>query len=113
MSRDNAILLDMLRAARLVVSFKGNLDKIAFLNDLKTQSAILHQLLVLGEATKRLSEVFRAAHPRVPWKMITGMRDKLIHEYDDVDLDEVWKTTSSDIPGLIAMLEPLVPQEKE
>jgi uncharacterized protein with HEPN domain len=48
--------MDMLKAARLVVTFKGDLDKVAFLNDLKTQSAILQQLLVLGEAAKWFKE---------------------------------------------------------
>ncbi len=91
--------------------FKGDLDTSAFLDDLKTQSAILHQLLVLGEAVKRLSEGFRMSHSEVPWRMIAGMRDKLIHGYDDVDLDEVWKTVSTDIPHLIARLEPLEPRE--
>ena len=113
MSRDDATLLDILKAARLVVAFKGNLTKKAFLRDIKTQSAILHQLLVIGEAVKRLSEVFRARHAEVQWTRIAGMRDKLIHAYDAVDLDEVWKTVTKDIAPLISFLEPLVPQEKE
>jgi uncharacterized protein with HEPN domain len=113
MPRDDAILLDILSAARLVVMFKGGINKPAFLNDLKTQSAILHQLLVLGEAVKRLSEGFRTSHPAVPWRMIAGMRDKLIHAYDAVDLDEVWKTISMDIPHLITLLEPWEPQQDE
>jgi uncharacterized protein with HEPN domain len=112
MSRDDATLLDMLKAARLVVAFKGNLTEKAFLRDVKTQSAILHQLLVIGEAVKRLSEEFRARHAEVPWVRIAGMRDKLIHAYDAVDLDEVWKTVTKDIAPLISFLEPLVPQEK-
>jgi uncharacterized protein with HEPN domain len=113
MPRDDATLLDILRAARLTVVFKGNLDKSAFLNDLKTQSAILHQLLVLGEAVKRLSEGFRTSHPAIPWRMIAGMRDQLIHAYDVVDLDEVWKTVSIDIPYLITQLAPLEPRQEE
>jgi len=112
MSRDNATLLDILKAARLVTEFKGKLAKKAFLRDIKTQSAILHQLLVIGEAVKRLSEDFRARHREIPWLRIAGMRDKLIHAYDAVDLDEVWKTTTKDIAPLISFLEPLVPQEK-
>ena len=112
MSRDDATLLDILKAAQLVVKFKGNINKAAFFKDLKTQSAILHQLLVLGEAVKRLSDVFKANHPEIPWILIAGMRDKLIHEYDVVDLDEVWKTVTKDIPRLTSVLEPLVPRKK-
>lgn len=113
MLRDSATLLDILKAARLAVEFREEMDKRAFLDDPKTQSAILHQLLVLGEAAKRLSQEFREQHQKIPWKKITGMRDKLIHEYDNVDLDEVWKTARLDIPRLIKLLEPLMPRKEE
>ncbi|HEU4344642.1 MAG TPA: DUF86 domain-containing protein [Candidatus Binatia bacterium] len=112
MSRDDATLLDMLKAARLVVEFKGKLTKKVFLRDVKTQSAILHQLLVIGEAVKRLSEDFRAKHAEISWIRIAGMRDKLIHHYDAVDLDEVWKTVTKDIAPLISFLERLVTGHK-
>ncbi len=113
MSRDDATLLDILKAARLIAEFKGKLTKKAFLRDIKTQSAILHQLLVIGEAVKRLSEDFRTRHPEIPWPRIAGMRDKLIREYDAVDVGEVWKTVTTDIPALLSFLEPLVPRDKE
>lgn len=109
MSRDDAALLDMLAAARLVVEFRGGDDKRSFLDDPKTQSAVLHQLLVLGEAAKRVSEAWRARHPEIPWRAITGMRDRLIHEYAAVDLGEVWKTARTDVPQLLALLGPLAP----
>lgn len=109
MSRDEAILLDILRAARLALEFRGKANKTEFLADLKTQSAVLHQLLILGEAVKRLSPEFRAAHEDVPWKLIAGTRDKLIHFYEGVDLEEVWKMVTADLPDLIRRLAPLAP----
>jgi len=112
MSRDETTLLDITRAARLVIEFKQGMDKAAFLKDIKTQSAVLHQSMVMGEAVKRLSPDFRACHPEIPWALIAGMRDKLIHGYDIVDLDEVWKTADSDMPELLSLLEPLLPEQK-
>ena len=109
MWRDDATLLDILRAARLALEFRGRLEKAAFLTDLKTQAAVLHELLVLGEAAKRLSVAFREEHLDVPWKAIAGMRDRLLHGYDDVDLDLVWKTVDEDLPALVKRLEALAP----
>lgn len=111
MSRDDATVLDMVRAARLVVEFTRGLDKGAFLADRKTQSAVLHQLLVLGEAVKRLSASYRARHSAIPWRPIAGMRDRLIHGYDAVDLEAVWQTASVDIPRLVGLLEGVAPRE--
>lgn len=113
MSRDDATVLDMLKAARLAVEFKEGIDEATFLDDPKTQSAVLHQLLVLGEAVKRLSGEFRGGHPELPWRMIAGMRDKVIHGYDQVDLSEVWRTVTVDVPRLIVLLEPLAPSPGE
>ena len=107
--RDPAILLDLYIAATRVRQFVAGVDNAAFQRDLKTQSAVLHQLLVIGEATKRLSRDFRASHPGIPWTQMSGMRDHLIHGCDDVDLSEVWSTATIDIPKLIAEIEPLVP----
>lgn len=110
MSRNDATLLDIAQAARLVIEFQSEVTEAEFYKDAKTQSAILHQLMVLGEAVKRLSPEFRDQHPEVPWKLIAGMRDHLIHAYDAVDLDEVWKTATTDVPALLEQIEPLLPE---
>ena len=113
MPRDDAHLLDIFKAPRLAIEFRGSAEKIEFLQDAKTQSAVLHQLLIIGEAVKRISPEFRAAHPKVPWRMIAGTRDKLIHFYEGVDLEEVWNMLSSDLPELIRLIEPLAPNRPD
>ncbi|HHB89983.1 MAG TPA: DUF86 domain-containing protein [Anaerolineae bacterium] len=109
MHRDDVTLLDIDKAARLILTFSEGLTKEQFLDDAKTQSAILYQLLVIGEAVKRLSPEFRDAHPSIPWRLISGMRDYLIHAYDVVDWEEVWETINQDIPQLLRDLQPLLP----
>jgi uncharacterized protein with HEPN domain len=111
--RDKASLLDIAKAAQKILKYKQDLDRAIFLKDDKTQSAILYQLLIIGEAVKRLSPELRQCHPEIPWYLMAGMRDNLIHEYDDVDLEEVWKTSDRDIPDLLALLKPLMSQEEQ
>ena len=112
MPRDDAIVLDIVLACRRIRRFAAGFSRETFLADEKTQSAIVHQLQVIGEATKRLTTSFRESHAEIPWRDIARMRDRLIHHYDAVDLDEVWKTTETDIPDLLVHLEPLVPDNE-
>jgi len=104
MSRDKALVADILHASQLVLGFCASYSKSEFFDDQKTQSAVLHQLLIVGEAVKNLSIESKTKHQQIPWKLIAGMRDKVIHEYNDVDLDEVWSTIKTDIPHLIEQL---------
>jgi uncharacterized protein with HEPN domain len=64
-------------------------------------SACCYQIAVIGEAVKRISPATRSKCPQVPWKEIAGMRDRLIHGYDSVDIDELWKTATEDVPALL------------
>ena len=105
MCRDELIVDDIVNAARLAVEFTLGLDQEAFLADIKTQSAVIHQLLVMGEAVKRLSLAYRESRPQVPWKLVAGMRDILIHGYDIVDMEQVWQTVQADIPDILSNLK--------
>jgi uncharacterized protein with HEPN domain len=70
---------------------------------------VLHQLTVIGEATKRLSPEFRQAHPDVKWSEYAGLRDILIHQYDGVNLEWIWDAVQHDLPVLLANVKPLLP----
>lgn len=94
-------MLDIRDACGLVLEFIRGHDEASFLNDRKTQSSVLHQLLVMGEAAKRVTEATRTSFPGIRWRRITGMRDRLIHGYHDVDMEEVWATAETDVAGLL------------
>ncbi len=111
MRRDEGTLLDIAKAASAVLTFTQGLQREQFLEDFKTQSAVLYQLIVIGEAVKRLSSELRQKHPEIPWLLMAGMRDHLIHGYDVVDWDEVWRTAKRDVPELLNKLETFLPQE--
>jgi len=116
-NRDRAALLDIAHAIGLVQQFKRGLSVADFLEDARTQSAVLHQLLavvpyrhkgVVGEAVKRLSDSFRRDHPEIPWRLIAGMRDLLIHHYDTADLEEVWRVADRDMPDVAQQVQSII-----
>lgn len=77
-------------------------DQEAFLEDEKTQDAILYNLLIIGEAAGRVSKEFRERHPDVPWASIIGTRNVLAHGYDHVKIDFVWEILQKDLEPLKA-----------
>ena len=68
--------------------------------DRKTQSAVIRQLEIIGEAVKNLSAELTALETAVPWRAIARTRDRLIHAYFKVDLDAVWSMVQQDLPVL-------------
>ncbi|NEQ97431.1 MAG: DUF86 domain-containing protein [Cyanothece sp. SIO2G6] len=110
MNRDNAALLDIYNAAQCILQFASGLSKDDLAANIEKQSAILYQVIVVGEATKRLSINFRNTHPDIPWKEIAGMRDILAHQYDRVNLNTLWDVVQNDIPELVDLIMPLLPQ---
>ncbi|MCK4593139.1 DUF86 domain-containing protein [bacterium] len=107
-SRDKEYLRDILDAAKNIQEFLGELSREEFVRDRLHKSAVLHQLIMIGEVTKRLSTKFREAHPQIQWRKITGMRDVLIHAYDHVDESLVWDTAMNYIPDLISKLQDIL-----
>lgn len=71
-----------------------------FRGDLKTQDAVVRNLQIIGEAAKKVSKEKRTAHPDVPWREMTGMRDRVVHDYFGVSLDIVWDVVQNHLPPL-------------
>lgn len=74
--------------------------KSKFLMDSKTHDAVIRNFEIIGEAVKRLSDNTRQLAPHIPWRQFAGFRDILIHQYDGVDLSEVWMTIENDLSEL-------------
>lgn len=89
----------------------------AFLTDHKTQDAVIRNFEVIGEAAKRVPAEYRAEHPSIPWQLMAGFRDVLIHSYEGVDVHRVWATATQDLPAvrqaIAAILPPLEELERE
>ncbi len=61
-----------------------------FLEDTMTQDAVIRNFEIMGEAAKRVSQAYRRRHPQIPWRLMAGFRDVLIHAYEGIDLNRVW-----------------------
>ncbi len=112
LDRNAASLHDIAAACRKIGTFIAQMSRRAFRADEKTQSAVIHQILTIGEATKRLSGEFREQHAEVPWALLARTRDILIHHYEGVDVEEVWRIVEADIPSLLASIAPLLAPEE-
>ena len=112
MQRDLGWVVDILLACRDIQDCTHGLSRQDFEANKTVRHAVVRCIEVIGEATKRISPAFRAEHPEIPWQAMAGMRDRLIHEYDRVDLDVVWNVVERDVPDLVARLEPLAPPEE-
>jgi uncharacterized protein with HEPN domain len=103
---------DIVTALGAISAFLQGLDLDGFHDDIKTIYAVTRALEVAGEAVKRLPEDVRNRHREIPWRLIAGMRDRLIHGYDTVDLDILWQTATHDVPALLDPLAEVIRQER-
>jgi uncharacterized protein with HEPN domain len=107
---DEAFVGDILTAAASIRDYIYDVTEDDFLAN-GTQSALLRdgvirQVGIVGEAASKLSPVFRTAHTSIPWRQIIGMRNIVVHQYWEVDLDVVWEVATQDIPALVRELRP-------
>jgi len=98
---------DIRRAVALIGEFTQGIVIEDFQNDEKTQFAVVRCFEIIGEAAKRIPREFADSHPGIPWKIMAGMRDRLIHGYDQIDIPLIWRTIVNDIPSLSRKLKEL------
>jgi len=101
-------LRDILDYSNDAIEFTRNITFEQFKKNKKTVYAVARTLEIVGEATRKVPNSFRNENPNIPWKKITSMRDKLIHDYTGVDLDIVWKTATKFVPLLKKEIEKII-----
>jgi uncharacterized protein with HEPN domain len=109
--RDPKVSLhDILECANNCIGFTKDMSFEEYGADIKTVSAVLHQIMIIGEAAKRLGTKFTDEHPSVPWREMAGMRDILIHHYEDSDLAISWSVVQNELPKIANQIEIILEQ---
>jgi len=111
-SRDDALpLRHMLDGARKAVGFARGRVRADLDSDELLALGLVRLLEIVGEAATRVSEPTRQRRATIPWAQVIGMRNRLIHGYDVIDMDVLWQTITEDLPPLIKELETTVAAE--
>lgn len=100
MKTNDVYLHHILEAIEQIEEYVGKIDRSDFMGDSMRQDAVVRPLEIVGEASRQLSESFREEHDAIPWHAIIGMRNRIAHDYLDVDLEVVWDVVRHDLPDL-------------
>lgn len=97
---DNVYLHHILDAIALIEEYTNGMSENGFLANSMAHDAVVRQIEIIGEAARNISDEFQANHPQVPWGKMTGIRNKIIHEYFNINFAIVWDTVKDDLPSL-------------
>ncbi|HKI06618.1 MAG TPA: HepT-like ribonuclease domain-containing protein [Thermoanaerobaculia bacterium] len=109
--RDPVYLWDMLNAARGVVSALQGFTFVQYMADENLRLATERRIEIIGEAARRISAELKDSCPEIPWRLIVDQRNVLIHAYDEVEDERIWRLAAQDIPRLIEQIEELISTE--
>lgn len=109
--RDRDYLNDIREAIQRISAYTAGLTYEEFMKDIKTQDAVVRNLEIIGEATKNLSAALKKSSPKIPWKDLMGMRDKMIHHYFGVNYEIVWTIAREELAGFLPQIEEIVKKE--
>ena len=108
MKHDAVYLHHILDAMGRIETYIAGLEREAFFQGLMVQDAVVRQLEIIGETSRRLSDDFRDRHAYIPWRAIIGMRNRIAHDYINIDLQVVWEVVRQDLPLLKDQITGLV-----
>ena len=103
--KDEDLILDILESINRIITYTKKISYEKFLDDFKSQDAVIRNLEVLGEAAKLISSDIKKKFNQIPWKDITGTRDRLIHDYFGVNIDIVWDIVKNELPQLVSIFK--------
>jgi uncharacterized protein with HEPN domain len=108
-NRDAASIWDMVQAIRRIQEFTAGLSFDDYQASILIQSAVERQLEILGEAAARVSETLRQTYPEIHWRRTVGLRNIIIHRYDEIQQDIIWNIITTELATLLTQLQPLLP----
>ena len=106
---DSILIGHILDAASRAVAKVAGKSRDEFYGDDTLHLAVTHLIQIVGEASSKVSTEFQQQHAELPWREMTGMRHKIVHDYFEVNLRIVWDVATQDLPALIKQLEIIAP----
>ncbi len=113
MKADKVFVQHIMDSILAIEEFIKGVSKEEFRNNRMLYDAVIREFEIIGEAGKNISEQLKGKYLDIPWKQITGMRNKLIHDYFGIDLNVIWDTALSEIPMLKKQIKDLISREFE
>jgi uncharacterized protein with HEPN domain len=105
---DLTYLGDILDAIKWIEGYLRGVDKEDFLENHMMQDAVMHQIEIIGEASNNVSDEFQEKHPELPWTFMRAIRNKIVHDYREVNLNVIWDTAKNDLPPLKKQVKKLI-----
>jgi len=105
---DLTFIGDVLDAIKRIEGYLRGVDKDAFEENRMMQDAVMHQIEIIGEASNRISDEFQDKYPELPWMQMRAIRNKIVHDYREVNLSVIWDTAKNDLPSLKKQIKKLL-----
>lgn len=106
--RSASDLAEIVEAIARIRVYVADLDEAGFAANMMAYDAVLMNLLVIGEAVRRLDPAILETEPSIPWTKVVGLRNRIAHGYEDIDPAPIWKIATADLPGLASAAQRLL-----